>query len=292
MLRRSFDAAWRTVVGGLVFATGLVASRLAFQLAGVSVPRMPAQAPEAIAGWYLLAGSIVVAAGMLLSSRGTRGSLPVRWLVLSTFLFIGFGVSSTIETSIYTGTDGVLWIIPVLVLPCLLLAGTEAALLKSPLAQLTPPQRVGVVFHGRTWVQWALRSLAAIAAFPLVYFIFGLIVSPLVSNYYELGVSGLVLPEPGVIVSTQFFRGGLHLLAVIPLMSIWSGSRGQLVLSLGLAFFVFVAAHDFVLAYEVPAVLVVIHGIEVLASSLVYAWILVTILTREGQASVGEAVKS
>jgi hypothetical protein len=285
MLRRSLDATWRTVVGGLVFASGLVASRLVFQMAGVSSPRMPTQAPEVIAGWYLLAGSIAVAAGMLLSSRGIRGSLPVRWLVLATFLFVGFGVSTTIEASIYSNTNGVARMTAVLLLPCLLLAGVGAVLFKSSLPQSPPVRTLADALRGLTSAQWSLRLVAAIAAFPFIYFVFGVIVSPVVSPYYDQGVSGLVLPEPGVVVATQFLRGGLHLLAVLPLMFFWGGSRRQLALSLGLAFFVIVTAYDFVLAYQVPAVLVVTHGIEVLTSSFVYSWALVTVLAREGKAS-------
>jgi hypothetical protein len=251
---------------------------------------MPAQAPEAIAGWYLLAGSIALAAGMLLSSRGIRGSLPVRWLVLATFLFIGLGVSTTIEASIYSSTNGVARMIAVLFLPCFLLAGIGAVLFKCRLPQSPSVRTVADAFRGLTWAQWSLRLVAAIAAFPLFYFVFGIVVSPLVSPYYERGVSGLVLPEPGVVISTQFLRGGLHLLAVLPLMFFWNGSRRQLALSLGLAFFVIVTAYDFVLAYQVPAMLVVTHGIEVLTSSFVYSWILVTVLGRDGKASVNKAV--
>ena len=114
--------------------------------------------------------------------------------------------------------------------------------------------------------------------------------APVVSPYYERGIAGLVLPEPGVIVYTQFLRGGLHLLAVLPLIYFWSASRRQLVLSLGLAFFVFVTAYDFVLAYQIPAVLVVIHGIEVLTSSFVYSWILVAVLARDGKVSADKTV--
>ena len=290
MLRKSLDAVWKTVVGGLVFASGLVASRLAFQMAGVSSLRMPTQAPEAIAGWYLLAGSIALAAGMLLSFRDIRASLPVRWLVLATFLFIGFGVSTTIEASIYSSTSGVARMIAVLFLPCLLLTGMGAVLLKSRPPQSTPARTIADALRGLTWAQWSLRIVAAIVAFPLIYFVFGVIVSPVVFSYYERGIAGLVLPETGVIVCTQFLRGGLHLLAVLPLMFFWSASRRQLVLSLGLAFFVFVAAYDFVLAYQVPAKLVVIHGIEVLTSSFVYSWILVTVLARDDKASVDKTV--
>ena len=281
MLRESTNHAWRIVVGGFVFAIGLVVSRLALQFVGVSPPRMPAQAGEAIAGYYLLAGSIALAAGMVMSSQGIRGTVPIRWLVLSTFVFIGFGVSSTVETAIYSSIDGVLWMVPALFLPCLLLAGINAALLKSPLTEALPTRAVGEALRRRTWVQWSLRGLGATAAFPVIYFVFGMIVSPVVSQYYEQGVSGLALPEPAVIVTTQFLRGALQLLAVLPVIVFWNGSKRKLVVAIALAFFVFVAAYDIVLAYRVPIVLAVIHGIEVLVTSLIYSWVLVILLAPE-----------
>jgi hypothetical protein len=44
-------------------------------------------------------------------------------------------------------------------------------------------------------------------------------------------------------------------------------------------------AYDSVLAYQVPIVLVVIHGIEVMVDSLIYAWLLARLLAWEGPGS-------
>ena len=285
MLKESLDFAWRVMVCGFVFAAGLVISRLAFQFASVSPPRMPTQAPEAIAGYYLFAGSVALAAGILLTSRGIKGPLHIRWLALATFLFIGFGVSSTIETSIFSSTEGVLWMIPILFLPCVVLASIAVVLLKSPDVQRTLMPALVDAIRSRTPGQWVWRCLAAIFAFPVVYFIFGSIVSPVVSQYYAQGVSGLALPNPGLIISTQLLRGLLHLLAAIAVIFLWNASEQRLVFALALAFFVFVAAYDIVLAYQVPVMLIVTHGIEVLVDSFVYAWLLVALLARKGSPS-------
>jgi len=278
---------WRILVSGLIFAAGLVASRLIFHTLGVSPPRLPGQVPEAIAGYYLLAGSIALAAGAALTSRGLRGTRLARWLVLATFLFVGFGVSSTIETAIFSSADGVLLMVPVLLLPCSLLAGVEAALLRPREADRLPMSSSAGFFRARTWAQWSWRLAAAVAAFPLVYFVFGIIVSPVVTEYYAHGTAGLALPGAGVILATQFLRGALHLVVALPIMILWSASRRQLVVALALAFFVFVAAYDIVLACRVPNVLLITHTFEVLADSFVYAWLLVVLLIAPGDA--GEA---
>ena len=278
MLRESLDGAWKTIVAALAFATGLIATRLSFQNIGINLPRLPAQAPEEIAGWYLLAGSIALAAGILLPARGLQGSIPIRWGALSVFLILGFSVSTTIESSIYSSVNGVVLLSALLILPCLLLSGVAVLLFNTGFSKENAIRPVAEAFGNRTWIQWSWRFMAVIAVFPTVYFIFGILVSPIVSDYYAQGISGLVLPDPGVIVSTQFLRGALHLLAVLPLVVLWNRSQRQLIISLGLAFFVFVTAYDFVFAYQVPVVLVLTHGLEVLTSSLVYAWIIVKIL--------------
>lgn len=279
MLKGLLDCAWRVVVCGFTFAASLVFSRIAFQLASVSPPRMLTQAPEHVAGYYLLAGSIAVAAGMLFTVLGIKGALPIRWLALTIFLFIGFGVSTTIESSIFSTTEGVLWMIPILFLPCASLAGVAVVLINPPEAQQLIESPTGNVLRRWTLGQWAWRSTAAILAFPLVYFTFGIIVSPIVSAYYEQGVAGLALPTPSLIAATQLLRGLLHFMAVLPILYLWNASEKRLVFALTLAFFVFVMAYDFVLAYQVPVELVVVHSFEVLIDSLIYAWLLVTFLT-------------
>jgi hypothetical protein len=290
MLRKLFDVTWKVIVCGFVFASGLVASRIVLQLAGVSAPRMPNQAPENIAGWYLLAGSIALATGVFLSFRNIRGSFLVRWLVLLTFLFTGFSVSTTIEASIFSSTIGVAQMIVVMFLPCLLLAGLGAVMFKPRPLESSPERSFADTLRGMTKGQRTVRILLAIVAFPVTYFVFGVIVSPMVTPYYEQGIASLVLPEPEIIVYTQLIRGGIHLLAVLPLMFYWNASFRQLVISLGLAFFVFVTAYDFVLAYQVPTGLVVIHGIEVLASSFVYSFVLVSALAKGRKVTVNRTV--
>jgi hypothetical protein len=261
---------------------GLVVSRLIFNTLGVSPPRLPDQAPESIAIYYLLAGSIALTIGTVLTARGLRGTRLVRWSVLAMFVFVGFGVSSTIETSIFSSANGVILIVPILFLPCILLAGVEVCLLRPRDATQLPRTSPASFFRSRTWTQWMWRFAASVFAFPLVYFLFGLIVSPVVTKYYESGSAGLALPGAGQILSTQLVRGILHLVVTLPVMILWSTSRRQLIAALTLAFFVFVASYDIVLAYRVPSILLITHGFEVLASSFVYAWLLVTFLVQKG----------
>jgi hypothetical protein len=273
--------AWRVVVGGLVFATGLVVSRLLFQSLDSSPPRFPDQAPEEIAVYYLLVGSLALALGMAPVARGLGGTLPIRVLVSAAFLFVGFAVGTSIEASIFSSVEGTLLMIAVLPLPCLLLAGTLASLLRPPGKIRRTRSVLAAFFRGRDLVSWAWRLAAALLAFPVVYFLFGLLVSPIVKEWYREGVAGLALPHPAVILAIQLLRSVLFLAVTLPVMAFWASTRRRLILALGSAFFVFVAAYDVVLANRVPTVLVVTHGLEVLADSFVYAWLLVRLLGTE-----------
>jgi hypothetical protein len=261
-----------------VYASTLVASRLIFLAIGIRPPRMPEQANEAIAGYYLLVGSIILVIGVMLIARKIQGNYWIRWLSLLTFLFISFGINNAIEDSIYSSTEGLFLMIPILFLPCILLAAV-AALLFQPLPADSGHIETTARFSiGRTPFEWVGRILAAIGSFPLVYFVFGLVVSPIVVDYYRQGAADLALPDAGTILAVQFLRGALFLIASFPVLVSWSGSKRQLILRLGFAFFVLGATFEIVLAYQLPAVLRITHSIEIFVDSLVYAWLLVALL--------------
>lgn len=276
---------WRILVGAFVYAAGLVASRIVFHTIGISPPRMPTQADESIAGYYLLIGSIVLALGLAPIVRRIRGKYWIRWLIFSVFFFVCFAVSNSIEDSIYSSTEGIMRMVPILVLPSVVFTGVMALLFQPTMDEGTPPAALSDFFRGRTWGEWTWRILAAIIAFPVVYFVFGIVASPIVTEYYRQGVADLVLPDVGVILSVQLLRGFLYLLASLPVLIVWSGSRRQLIFLLGIAFFVLGATFEIILAFQLPSVLRVTHSIEILADSLVYAWLLATLLVqRKGEA--------
>lgn len=282
---------WRVLACALVYAGGLIISRLTFLSIGMIPPRMPEQAAESIAGYYLLFGSIILVIGLALIARMIRGNYWIRWLSLSSFLFISFGVNNTIEDSIYSSTEGLLLMIPILFLPCILLTAA-ATLLFQPL-----PGNSGHIetttrfFVGRTSIEWLGRIVAAIGSFPLVYFVFGLVVSPVVVDYYRQGAADLVLPDVGTILVVQILRSLLFLIASLPVLTLWSGSKRQLILRLGLAFSVLGATFEIVLAYQLPTVLRLTHSIEILIDSLVYAWLLVTLLVQPVDHRAGEMIE-
>jgi hypothetical protein len=58
----------------------------------------------------------------------------------------------------------------------------------------------------------------------------------------------------------------------------WRLSRRGLVLSLGFALFVLVGALGLIGGYWMPVSMRLFHGLEILADSLVYSWVIVILL--------------
>ncbi len=91
----------------------------------------------------------------------------------------------------------------------------------------------------------------------------------------------MVLPDAGVTLSVQILRSVLFLLAALPVLILWSGGRLQCIALLGFAFFLLAATFEIVMAYELPAVLRITHSIEILADSMIYAWLMVKLLVQQ-----------
>jgi len=147
------------------------------------------------------------------------------------------------------------------------------------LETITFSEKLYRFFKTHTTRQWIWRLSLAVVSFPIIYFIFGIMASPFVMDYYQQSDLGLAIPGVGVIIGVQVFRSILFLLATIPILITWTSNKKQLVLFLGLAHFVFVFSYDFILAIQLPLSLELIHGVEILLDSMIYAWVIVKLLS-------------
>jgi hypothetical protein len=126
------------------------------------------------------------------------------------------------------------------------------------------------------------RIPAAVLAFPLIYFAFGAPVGLMVADYYQQEASGLVLPGIGIVIGTQLLRGVLCLLASLPIVVAWSGSRRGLALVFGIAMFVFTGLFGMVQASWLPLEIRLIHSVELFADAMAYAGVLAVLLGTSG----------
>jgi hypothetical protein len=114
------------------------------------------------------------------------------------------------------------------------------------------------------WLWWFILAIFA-------YLVFGMMVAPVVVDYYRHGIAGLILPTMSVILPTQMVRSTVFLVASLPFIVLWKKSRGSLIFSLGLAHWLVVGLCGLVQALRFPPVLRIAHSLEIGADSFAYA---------------------
>jgi len=287
-LRMILTYLWRIPLCSLGYVAGAMASGALLAALGLPLPQVPEQADERILGSLLGLASLVIAVGLAPLARRLRGSFLARWMALAALSYVCLGVTSALEGAIFTSLGGMASVPVFSILPCVLFAGVLAVLFKP--AGPAEPAAVSVrrFFHGRSTGQWIWRLVAAICAFPVIYWTFGLMVAPFVMGYYKQGQFALAVPNPAVILATQFARSTLSLLGAMPVLILWSGSRRHLVLALGLAFYVLVGLFGMIQSYWLAPTLQVLHNSEMLLDSLVYALALAVLLVRNDETNADE----
>ena len=283
---------WRIAACSFIFAFGLIASRLILHPLGLTPPRLPQQADESIAVYYLLSGSILLSLSLLPFAQKISGAFFTRFLSMFFFFFACFGISVSLESSIYSSIEGFDLMILILLLPIVLFSFTCISLTKSQPTSESFSQKSLRFFKSNTRSEWAWKILLAFLSFPVIYLLFGIIASPLVADYYRESNYGLAIPDIGTIMTVQLVRSLLFLMATLPIMITWFGNRVQLVVMLGIAHFMFVFSYDIVLAYQLPIKLVLTHAIEILLDSMVYAWVMVKLLYSERSESTSAQMRS
>lgn len=262
----------------IVLASGLVVSRIFLLKLDIFLPRLPQQADENTAIFYLLIGSLLLASGWYYLTKGIGGSKKERILISSLFILTGFSIGVTIESAIYSDIESYHLSIILLLLPMILYAIIASIITDTKKIQQPFSDRIRSYFRAWSKKVWLQKILLSIVSFPIIYFIFGMIASPFVTDYYSKLVGGLQLPDPGTIIGVQLIRSILFLVITIPIIINWTLTKTQLLISLTMAHFVMVFAYDIYLAIVMPFELVMIHGIEILADSFVYSLILVNLL--------------
>jgi hypothetical protein len=279
---------WRVTLCAAAYVAGAMAGGAVISALGLPLPQVPEQASEKMMGLFLLVASLALAAGLAPLSRRLQGPHCLRWLVLAVPCYVCIGVASPLEGAIFTTIGGMASIPAFSILPCLLFAAVVAMLFKPPSRGDSLVVSMRRFFAGHSVGQWAWRLAAAICAFPIIYWTFGMMVAPFVMEYYKQGQFALAVPNPAVILATQFARSALFLLAAVPILVLWSGSRRHLVLALGLAFYVLVGLFGMIQSYWLAPTLQVLHNAEMLVDSMVYAWALAVLLGRPDETKADE----
>lgn len=274
-LRRTLDYLWKLIAIGLGFSLATLAAGAIFTFMGMHAAAMPGEDPQK--SMLITAGlSPLLALGLAPLAARLTGSYRIRWLALALLVFINLGLNTYIEANFFMTVfdkGGGAFI--------LLVSACSAAAFAAVLARLfgpAAPETPAPALPRRGLFAWAWRGALAVLAFPVVYFIFGLMVAPFVLPTYRAGVAGLVVPPMSVILPVEFVRSGLSLLAALPVIFLWVGSRRRLAVTLGWALAVVCGLYGLIGAYWFPTVLRVAHSLEITADSFLYAFVIVMLL--------------
>jgi hypothetical protein len=250
----------------------------------LGIPNLsPPGVSQSVAVLVFFFASLLLGLALTPLALGIGGTRFERTLAFSFFIFICLGVNATIEILIFTT------MLTPLTAPPFILSGIFPALaLGAGLSFLAPrddpqaptaSQRLVTFFSTQSPIAWLWRIPAAILAFPLVYFIFGAMVAPIVVPTYRAGVAGLVLPPLSTIMPVQLVRSTLFLLASLPFLILWKGKRSSLIFSLGLAHWFTVGLFGLLQAHQFSMTLRIAHSLEIGADSFAYAALLVLLLS-------------
>lgn len=287
-LRTAAGYLWRLPLCTSAYVVGAVASGALVSALGLPLPQVPEQTNEQTMGLCLVLGSLALGLGLAPLARRIRGRFAVRTLVLAGLCYICLGVNTPIEAVIFTSLGGMASIPIFSIVPCVLL-GIMMALLFKPVERGDPFfANAKRFFEGRTAGEWTWRLAAAVCAFPLIYWTFGLMIAPFVRPYYEQGQFGLALPSATVIVLVQLLRSAMFLAATLPILMMWSGPRRQRILSLGLAFYVLVGLFSMIQTHWLAPTLLILHNLEIFVDSMVYALALALLLVPGGETKADE----
>jgi hypothetical protein len=277
----------KLLLGPVAYGLGMVLSGML--IAALHWPTMPAvpgdsRSPENQFLVSLLLCPILMAS-LLPLAEGMRGKWIHRCLALAGLLFVTLGLNTVIELTIFSTMlpDKNLLVSAIFVLP---------ALFVGALATFGKARTEPSTFADINAASWAWRLPVAWLAFPVIYFFFGMCIAPIVVPHYNAGIAGLTIPPIDVIIRTQLVRSLIFLAASFPAVLLWTKSRTQFIVAMGLLHAMTVGIFQLAQAGFLPMVLRVTHSVEITADSFAYAAVLGLLFIRSRRAEASQLVKT
>jgi len=267
-----FSWLWKLTICTVAYVVGTMLGGTLTMALALEVPQMPGEVDQALQSLLLFPAGLVFSVGLAAMAIGLVGRWWQRWLILATFLFAINGIGNTIEATIFTTLGGQAGSVVIFFVPSVLCALAVTLLFPAP-SEVSLAQKSTEFLARRKPVSLASRLLLAILAFPVIYFVFGAAVAPIVVPYYgELDF--LKIPPMSTLVPILHLRSTLLLMVSLPIIIGWDSTRSRLILALGVGHAAAVGLGGLVQTTFMPDILRWVHGIEIFADSMVYAWIL------------------
>jgi hypothetical protein len=220
-----------------------------------------------------LGAGLVLVIGLWPLARSLAAPPMARAASFVAFLLLAFGVNGMIEALKFTSfLDAGIGIAVVFYICVAVFLGTAVGLCFG-----SSGQAAGLPH--RSWTAFTWRIVAAGLSWPVIYFFFGMCIAPIVTPYYRAGIAGLRIPPLHVVIEAQLLRSILFLVATLPFVALWKGSRRNLWLALGIAHAFTVGLYGIAGGPFLPTILRVTHGIEMTCDAFAYAAVLVLLFT-------------
>ncbi|HVZ16635.1 MAG TPA: hypothetical protein VG897_05940 [Terriglobales bacterium] len=276
----------RIVVASIAYITGtVVMGMLAPALHLPALKALPGATPQQYFVMLVVCSPLLIV-GLLPLASGLKGMWSQRLLAIGALLYVTLGLNTLIEAKIFsTILEGspflasAQWLLP-------------SALTAAVLTYRFGEEKQNPVAESSASLLLGWRVFVAWLAFPVIYFLFGMCVAPIVVPYYNTAhdALGLQIPAFSVMIRTQLLRSAFFLAASLPAVLLWTKSRVKLFLALGLAHAMAIGIFQLAQASFMPPVLRVAHSAEITADSFAYAAVLTLLFTRSKR--TGPAVQS
>lgn len=265
---------WKIPLAGFAYLLGAMLGGAVVGALGLEMPSLPGVEVNASSQMaLLLAGGAAMALGMAAMATGIAGRTWQRWTILTVFLVVVNGIGNALEGTIFTTVGGQWVSMLVNAFASALCAAVVCALFRRP-ASPSLASQVGEFRSRLRGTGLARRLITGLFAFPFFYFLFGMMIAPIVTPHYA-ELEFLTIPPMTTMLGVLFLRSAMFLAVSLAVVAAWSESRFRLVVGLGLAHFMAVGFVGLIQTTFFPAVLRWTHSIEILADSMFYAWALV-----------------
>lgn len=269
----------KLTVGALAFVAGMLLGGIISTSLGMAAPTLPPEFDANTTVALMFATSPLLVLALYFVNRGLAGGWLAHTAILFLFCWIAYSVNNVIEAAIFTSYETGPWFTLINFMPAVFLSAAATAWLFPSLSSNKSMFATwNEFFQSYTPSNWMRLLLAAVIFMP-IYYLFGLLVVPFVGDTYYQGESGLTVPSLRILLLVLFGRSLLFFIACLPVVVAWQGGRLQLIFSLGFALFVLVGLLYMLAATWIPASIRVVHSLEILADSFVYAAALVWLLT-------------
>lgn len=272
-MRNALVSIGKGLLAGIVWQIGLIIGSLVAPLLGFEAPEVP---PGIDPTLILPLGVLVaVPVAITLGELSKRLQQPFVPRVFTLFLFnyLVYGLGQVLEQILFTTTTSLGYGSVTNLVQAAFLAVAVGTLWRPAEGKHRFREGLSRLLAARRPLDWAWRLAVAWLIYVPIYWGMGRLISPLVASLYQAAEFGLVLPEPVAMIDMQYLRGALYLLAVLPVIVLWQGSREALWRWMAFAILIQIAATPILLAYWYPLSFRLAHALELAVDSFAQAYV-------------------